>query len=690
MQNIRRFLVLGLFATILLSALPRLTVSACGGFFCSNIPIDQNAERIIFVVDRRVGTTTAVIGINYKGDADQFSWVLPVPDIPKLDVAQTASLTILDVATSVQINPPRDPCQNIFPQAVGFGGGGGGGGYLETGQVGPYDYAIIKNEKPGELIAWLRNNGYRVTKAMEPIIEEYVQDRMYFVAMRLKRDKDVTDIQPIVLTYKSVEPMIPIKLTAIAAVPDMPVLVWVFSDKQFVPKNYANPKVDFSHFQGSSEVASMGQGYSASFFFSALPQYNVELKRIQEQYHGLAFVTEYAKPAKTLLDLVQGDELLSRLIEERSYITQLRAQMSPEQMTLDPYFIASPADNPADVSNVISLDKYVDPVQFWGCSSRTAIDDKLRANIPPDRTHFDDFHLDVAHPTGWVMSQFEMGGRPLYALAPVKVSARTIDAFFNDENTVSMFVFRPFKGWVEEDRDPSSDRDMIALLQHGRAVVPADKHVLLGLFYPSVSQYASLDDVNGIRYGMLIGASDWKRNQSTYEAMMAYVQSHQYFARPDFRHTLFLGAGNLNGNISVEIPFHDGWIDRTDSSGDVVITPDKVRDADQGPAIRLTHDRFLPNLADGEEESVAWEKMRQWAIKFYNLPSTIEWPLIPSCFDSERLKLTAFKSGDRMGYVIVSQQYVAGVYAPAADWARYRAALSIMLQSFTSTYCSSG
>src|SRR5262249_6910722 len=151
--------------------------------------------------------------------------------------------------------------------------------------------------------------------------------RMYFVAMRLQRDKNVGDIQPIVLTYKSVEPMIPIKLTAIAAVPDMPILVWIFSDKQFVPKNYANPKADFSRFQGPSEVMNIGQGYSASMFFNAASQYPAELKRIQEQYHGLAFVTEYARPAKTLVDQVQGDELLSKLIEERSYVTRLRAQM---------------------------------------------------------------------------------------------------------------------------------------------------------------------------------------------------------------------------------------------------------------------------------------------------------------------------------------------------------------------------
>src|SRR5262249_43937487 len=161
-------------------------------------------------------------------------------------------------------------------------------------------------------------------------------------------------------------------------------------------------------------------------------------------------------------------------------------------------------------------------------------------NIPPARTHFNEFKLDVAHPTGWVFSQFEMHGQPLNVLAPVKVNAKTIDAFFNGENTVPMFVFKPFKGWQEDLGDEDREKDIIALVQRERAQIPAGKHVLLGVVYPPLSDYASLESMNAVRFGILISAPDWKRNQPTYEAMLAYVRSHQYYARPDFRHTLFL------------------------------------------------------------------------------------------------------------------------------------------------------
>ncbi|MCH8827541.1 MAG: DUF2330 domain-containing protein, partial [Chloroflexi bacterium] len=51
--------------------------SACGGFFCQNSPIDQNAERIIFTQNHD-GTTSALVQIQYTGSAEDFSWILPI------------------------------------------------------------------------------------------------------------------------------------------------------------------------------------------------------------------------------------------------------------------------------------------------------------------------------------------------------------------------------------------------------------------------------------------------------------------------------------------------------------------------------------------------------------------------------------------------------------------------------------
>src|SRR5687767_9209431 len=77
-------------------ALPH--AQACGGLFCNTLPVDQNAERIIFVVHDD-GTISAIVGINYVGKAEDFSWIVPVPSVPQVDVAETELLDTLQFAT---------------------------------------------------------------------------------------------------------------------------------------------------------------------------------------------------------------------------------------------------------------------------------------------------------------------------------------------------------------------------------------------------------------------------------------------------------------------------------------------------------------------------------------------------------------------------------------------------------------
>src|SRR5262245_46972848 len=150
MRRLTRIVLFLSLISIVLLVLPTLTL-ACGGFFCTNTPIDQGAERIIFAVNRAQDSITAIVGINYVGAAEDFSWVVPVPSPPTLDVAETVSLDTLETATTVQVTNPPNYCANLFEHGGGFGGGGGGG-FLEQGNVGPYDYAIIGSEDPDEMI----------------------------------------------------------------------------------------------------------------------------------------------------------------------------------------------------------------------------------------------------------------------------------------------------------------------------------------------------------------------------------------------------------------------------------------------------------------------------------------------------------------------------------------------------------
>ena len=157
---------------IILGAATGLTstsnVSACGGFFCQNSPVDQNAERIIFTQNKN-GTISAYIQIQYTGSAEDFSWILPIPhpigpeDIEVPDDAM-AAFTELEVATDpVFIPPPMPQCALDQTRVMAMAPASEDGAVQNyaSGEVGPYGFDVIGYDDPDALVDWLREHDYR-------------------------------------------------------------------------------------------------------------------------------------------------------------------------------------------------------------------------------------------------------------------------------------------------------------------------------------------------------------------------------------------------------------------------------------------------------------------------------------------------------------------------------------------------
>ena len=75
-----------------------------------------------------------------------------------------------------------------------------------------------------------------------------------FLTMKLRPDQGVQDVEPVKVTYPSSGPMIPLRLTAVAAHPNMAVMTWIYADRQAVPVNYA--KMDIAN----EELIFFGRG----------------------------------------------------------------------------------------------------------------------------------------------------------------------------------------------------------------------------------------------------------------------------------------------------------------------------------------------------------------------------------------------------------------------------------------------
>ena len=312
-------------------------------FFCTTVPVDQNAERIIFTQNND-GTVSADVQIEYTGSAPGFSWILLQPeaiDVEDVEVPEDAmaAFTELEVATDpVFIPPPLPECLTIAESAPAatMAPSAASVEVFASGEVGPYGFDVVGSSDPNALIGWLRDNSYRVTPEMEPLIDLYVEEGFVFLAMKLRPDQGVQDVEPVKITYPSSAPMIPLRLTAVAANPDMAVMVWIYADKQATPTNYA--KIDIAN----EELIFFGRGGSNN--------YRQLMGDKADEYGGQGFITEYAAPTR---ELRVSHPLLRDLSSRHPYMTRLNTVISPEEMTVDPMFEYDPQLK--DVSNVRDL-----------------------------------------------------------------------------------------------------------------------------------------------------------------------------------------------------------------------------------------------------------------------------------------------------------------------------------------------
>lgn len=353
------------------------TADACGGLFCQTVPVDQQGEQIIFATNNN-GTISAYVQINYTGSAPDFSWVVPVPSVPELDVAEIETFDELAQLTRPRFIVPDVPdCAMIVMEADGERMAGVPSAssddveVLSQGSVGPYNYSVITSPDPDALIIWLRENDYRVTEPMEPLIHVYNEEGMVFLAMKLQGEAGVQDIQPVVMTYESTKPMIPLRLTAVAANPNMTVATWIFGKERAYPVNYAHPTIK------DEDIRVVP--FAVTPNGDPLTNYTQLVDNTIDLYEGRAFITEFADDTESLMSAA-NDPLLKDLLRNYDYVTRFLGRISPEEMTVDPVFDFN--GNMADVSNIHDLTKF-DPETVYGCDG-AFVEVEFNEDVVPD------------------------------------------------------------------------------------------------------------------------------------------------------------------------------------------------------------------------------------------------------------------------------------------------------------------
>jgi hypothetical protein len=280
---------------------PRIA-EACGGTFCDSgpmpMPVNQTGENIAFVMLQ--GMVEAHIQIQYNGEAPKFSWILPVQQVPEVEVGSEALFDKLLQATvpTYMVTTQRDFCgdtavtsgfsaSSTGSTGVGTGGSGGSGPggppvvvFQKT--VGAFDVTALMGGTTTEVIKWLTDNQYQVPTNASALLDGYVANHFVFVAVKLTGGKGVDQIHPLVVRYPGTNPCVPIKLTSVAAENNMGIRTFFLGTRRVAPKNYKHIELNLVKFD----------------WFNAATAYNDFVSQAIDSpvAMGKAWVTEYAGP----------------------------------------------------------------------------------------------------------------------------------------------------------------------------------------------------------------------------------------------------------------------------------------------------------------------------------------------------------------------------------------------------------
>jgi hypothetical protein len=225
-------------------------VLADGGFFPDSVYRDlyESAQKAVILYGNSTGNCTEhlILSVSFEGDAENFAWVIPVPNKPEIAVTDPELFEELSDFTATEFPGGGDGfwfgCYGAGPPEDQ-----GGVDVIEEQVVGPYATAILSATNATALADWLNANGYIFPEEGEEIVSEYIEKEWYFVATKINAVEEDTGyalaegaIEPIVLSFTSDEIIYPLRITSLSTMDatSPEVLLYVLADHIMVPGQY--------------------------------------------------------------------------------------------------------------------------------------------------------------------------------------------------------------------------------------------------------------------------------------------------------------------------------------------------------------------------------------------------------------------------------------------------------------------
>ena len=241
-----------------LAALAPAPASACGGCFAppQAVQVVTDHRMVLSVSAQR---TTLWDQFGYTGRPEDFSWILPIRYTERTNVSLASNefMVAADRLTEPYLQPPPPPRPPFCgdDRSPSAGGSADAGAPLDSGVmvlreevVGPYAVSIIRGTDAMAVRTWLRDNGYAVPTAIEPVIDHYTALNMDYIALRLRPGEGIDRMSPVRVTFEGNMPRLPLRMIAAGVADKVGLSLVVIANSRMEAMNFPNGELSDNDF----------------------------------------------------------------------------------------------------------------------------------------------------------------------------------------------------------------------------------------------------------------------------------------------------------------------------------------------------------------------------------------------------------------------------------------------------------
>ncbi len=236
--------------------------------------INEPTQKAIIVYDQ--GHEDLILQVKYEGPVDQFGWLIPVPNLPAVKQGSMKCFYELSKFTQERMEGPRlveaHRPWHIFNGVMEASDGAVAPpvNVVEIETIGSYDIAVLSANDSSALKEWLDDHHFYLPLNKFDVINGYIQNHWYFVAVKINLDESASRLQsasaelasgelnPLHINFASERCVFPLKISSINSTASE-VQLYVLSpepilEKGMLERRLAEPdRVRFNFLTGQPE-----------------------------------------------------------------------------------------------------------------------------------------------------------------------------------------------------------------------------------------------------------------------------------------------------------------------------------------------------------------------------------------------------------------------------------------------------